>query len=225
MSRNLTESERVGCLEALAVVERLLTGGGVDESRPVERVEPVEVDPFVAPLGEEPAFQRNRNRVMLDLETMGTRPGCAIVAIGAVRFDDEGEVASFYRRVDLEDAVRCGLSMDAETVKWWMGQADGVRAEWIGKGVGLENALLGFKHWLGEVDELWGCGADFDNAILGAAYEAVGLPVPWNFRANRCYRTVKALAPGLRVEREGYHHHALDDARHQVRHLLAIFNS
>jgi hypothetical protein len=60
----------------------------------------------------------------LDLETMGsTRQTAAIVSIGAVAFNVEGDMSEpFYVNVDLEDAMRHGLTVDADTIKWWMRQ-------------------------------------------------------------------------------------------------------
>ena len=48
--------------------------------------------------------------VMIDLETMGNTPGCAIISIGAVEFSEEGLGAEFYCTIDLEDSVKCGLT-------------------------------------------------------------------------------------------------------------------
>ena len=56
--------------------------------------------------------------IMLDLETMGTRPDAPIIAIGAVAFDKEGVHESFYEVLDLAWAVRDGAVMSPETVIW-----------------------------------------------------------------------------------------------------------
>ncbi len=70
---------------------------------------------------------------------------------------------------------------------------------------------------------VWGNGADFDNAILCLCYQAAGVPMPWDFWNNRCFRTLKNLAPHLKIERGGTYHNALDDARTQAQHALRIF--
>jgi inhibitor of KinA sporulation pathway (predicted exonuclease) len=69
---------------------------------------------------------------------------------------------------------------------------------------------------------VWGNGADFDNPILAAAYRATGISQGWKPYNGRCYRTIKNLAPQVRLVRTGTHHNALDDARAQAQHLLDI---
>ena len=69
----------------------------------------------------------------------------------------------------------------------------------------------------------WCNGASFDFPILATAYRLVKKPLPWEFWKERDLRTLKGLNPDLRVERDGVHHNALDDARHQARlvqHIL-----
>lgn len=171
------------------------------------------------------------DQVMLDLETMGTGPSAAIVAIGAVAFSLEAEGCmgdTFYRTVDLDSAVRCGGQIDAGTVTWWMKQSDQARAALAVNPVHITQALSEFAEWVtfrkraGSV-KLWGNGAAFDNVILASAYRNAGLSVPWEHWDDRCYRTIKALHPSLKMQRTGTHHNALDDAVSQARHLLAIW--
>ena len=45
---------------------------------------------------------------MLDLETLGNKPGSVIVAIGAVKFGGGEIIDSFYERVDAESCVNLG---------------------------------------------------------------------------------------------------------------------
>ena len=174
--------------------------------------------------------------IMLDLETMGSGPTAAIVAIGAVAFDPEdGELgAPFYAVVNLENAVLNGGVMDASTVLWWLQQSDAARAPFMqsdqSKTFGLHDVLLQFGRWLSECTtcadgeaKVWGNGSDFDNVILASAYRAVGLPVPWKFYHSRCYRTLKSLLPETKLLRTGTHHNALDDAVTQANHLLLIW--
>lgn len=167
---------------------------------------------------------------MLDLEAMGTGPNAAIVAIGAVKFDlrtlqiDDN---TFYRVVDLKSSVVYGGTIDASTVIWWMQQSDEARLDLVKNGVNLWDAIRAFTAWLdntmqAENTRIWGNGADFDNIILASAYKNTGMARPWNFRNNRCYRTVKNLFPSIKPQRTGTHHNALDDALSQAGHLIEI---
>lgn len=174
--------------------------------------------------------------VMLDLETMGTRSTSAIIAIGAVKFDENGLGEGFYKVIDLQSCIDAGLTIDGGTVMWWMGQSDEARAQFDKKRVqqyALIRALGSFATELLEVTsncqvsksvKLWGNGADFDNPMLANAYRVCGLSVPWEFWNNRCYRTVKSMNRGVKMERVGTYHNALDDAKSQALHLIDIIN-
>lgn len=166
---------------------------------------------------------------MLDLETMGTGPEAALVAIGAVAFDaQKGELGfRFYSPVDLVSSVAAGMRMDPQAVLWWLRQGDQARADICTLPGPFDETLDAFAQWCaglcprGEL-RLWGNGADFDNVILASAYRLAGLEAPWRYFNNRCYRTLKALRPDVPFAREGTHHNALDDAFSQARHAMAI---
>ncbi len=160
---------------------------------------------------------------MIDLETLGHRPGAALIALGAVKFDGTEITGEFYRRIDAESCVQAGLAVDVSTVLWWFKQDDDARLEVAKAGDALPDVLLAFSQWLGGPDaRVWGNGAAFDNALLAAAYAACRLPLPWKFRNDRCYRTLKALRPGLASPALGTKHNALDDARTQAVHLMQL---
>lgn len=166
--------------------------------------------------------------VMLDLETMGSRPRSAIVAIGAVFFDDKGLGPEFYARVSLKSSVAAGLRMDPSTVLWWLEQEEAARQEIFRQDLPrheLREAmgmLTDFLTMHSLEFSIWGNGSDFDNVLTVDAYEAVGLPPPWRFWGHRCYRTLKALRPDLRITRTGTHHNALDDAKTQALHAIEL---
>lgn len=165
--------------------------------------------------------------IMIDLETMGTRPYSAITAIGAVVFDlhDMQLKKEFYSVVNLQSCLESQMTVDGGTVEWWMKQSDEARLVISGGGISLRDALEEFQHifHLEPSLEVWGNGADFDNVLLACAYERAGMKVPWKFYNNRCYRTVKSFVPQIRIDRAGgTHHNALDDARAQALHLMRI---
>jgi len=174
-------------------------------------------------------------QVMLDLETLGQKPGSVIFSIGACRFDEKGvdEEGAFYTKISPQSCVDAGLTLDVSTVVWWMGQSDDARKELIAAekgGPSLREALVEFTKWLAPNASavnntcIWGNGSDFDNTMLVAAYQAVGdVPIPWRFFNNRCYRTMKNMRPGIPLQKRlGTHHNALNDAVTQAHHLLDI---
>lgn len=172
------------------------------------------------------------NNIMIDLETMGAGPDAAIIAIGAVAFDIEKQEIgqSFYVAVDLQSAVDSGGAIDPQTVLWWMQQSDLARGEFKRQGIAIATALFQFSTWIGGIGHfstrrVWGNGASFDNVILSSAYRRQKMQVPWQYWNERCYRTVKAMYPGIKMQRTGTHHNALDDAESQSKHLLEMLAS
>ncbi len=169
--------------------------------------------------------------IMLDLETMGNGPNAAIVAIGAVCFDIEKEElgATFYETIDLQSSVAGGGIMDPSTVIWWLKQSEAARLDIIAGREPIESALELFASWIGknlDADRvnMWGNGAAFDNVILASAYRRHNMLQPWDFRNDRCYRTIKSLNPCHKMQRTGTHHNALDDAISQAKHLIDMLN-
>lgn len=163
---------------------------------------------------------------MGDLETLGTRPRSVILSIGAVKFDpDSGETHSdFYLVINKQSCLDVGMEVDPDTEKWWKDQspeAQQVLVEAESSVVSIKEALQRFGDWLDPNTTLWGNGSDFDNAMLQEAFKLCGLKQPWAFWNNRCYRTMKNMVK-VHHKRQGTHHNALDDARHQAEHLMKI---
>ncbi len=165
--------------------------------------------------------------IMVDLETMGSKPGSAIASIGAVAFDPVAGTlgAEFYQVVDLVSCERAGLTLDASTVLWWLKQSDAARAALGGAKLDLRGSLARFAWWIedqckSERPRLWGHGGNFDEPMLAAACRAVSMPSPWRYSEGRCTRTIYELA-GVELNRAapeaGTHHNALDDAKLQAR--------
>ena len=49
---------------------------------------------------------------MLDLETLGNKPGSVIASIGAVKFGDGKIIDKFYRTINMQSCVRIGIALD-----------------------------------------------------------------------------------------------------------------
>lgn len=163
--------------------------------------------------------------VMLDIETMGTRPGAAIASIGARSFGAGADIRPFAVTVQLRGQHVYGLHLDADTVLWWLAQDDAARAAIRSdRAATLPEALQCFSRWVEDLRgpaarpiRLWCNGPDFDAALLGFAYHAVGQRTPWHYREVRCLRTLLDLA-GVdpRAFPPRVKHDALEDARAQA---------
>lgn len=169
--------------------------------------------------------------IMIDIETLGTGPRSAIVAIGAVEFDLYGHELgrTLYHRIDLRTSAADGLLIDAETVIWWMKQSDAARAELTSEDcVSLHHALTDLAQMISgdktddETPIVWANGASFDFPILAEAYRTIGKPQPWKFFNERDWRTLRKTLPQVEYLRLGTHHNAIDDAYHQARHLQCV---
>lgn len=162
----------------------------------------------------------NSMDVMLDLETCGVNPGCAILSIGACSFDGKHE---FYQTISLSSSLGWNLEQEPDTIRWWDRQDLLVREEAFSGTESLINSLGMFHDWYRKLPAknifIWSNGADFDIPILTAAYKAVKMMTPWKIYNGRCYRTLKNLYPGVVLERDkGVKHNALDDAQYQALH-------
>lgn len=163
--------------------------------------------------------------VMLDLETMGTSSDCAIVSIGAVKFDqDLGIVQKFYTTVNLQSCLDKGFAVDGGTITWWLNQSEAARKELKGAKTTIKEALKAFQEWLPRENfQIWGNGSDFDNVILENAFKKFNVPNPWPYWSNRCFRTFKCSFPKVEgVKDIGVAHKSVDDAEYQANYLIAL---
>ena len=167
--------------------------------------------------------------VMIDIETLDTRESAVVLSIGAVAFDPRSDThaATLHVHLDPEPQIRHqGRTISPSTVLWWLKQSDSAR-----KGIAeafreTPSAALGdlqqFIEEFGAVG-VWGNGAMFDNAILISLADSIGMPRPWSYKLDRCYRTLKNIVPVEPAAFEGTEHNALDDAIFQTRHLQQIY--
>jgi len=136
-----------------------------------------------------------------------------------------------------------------DTVQWWNDQSEEARAAFANP-VDLREALIAFGDWLtmaakrsltdfydyqdltyktADDIRLWSHGPAFDPPILAAAYAAVGLPVPWHYRAPRDTRTLFDVAGiddhsgFMTAYNTGTAHHALDDAIAQAKSVCGAY--
>jgi hypothetical protein len=163
---------------------------------------------------------------MVDLETLGTVPGCQVLSIGACMFSRHSLKlgAEFNVLVNTRTQAKHGLEASKSTLDWWKTQppeAQGLLKACKGPGaLRLPLALQSFGLWImangGPEVLIWSKGADFDIPILVVAYA----------RQGRCFRTlVEEAASVPEPKRAGVQHDALDDAKHQARWAVKIYQS
>lgn len=155
--------------------------------------------------------------IMLDIETLGTRPGCVVLSAALVRFADE---ASTTLNMDVPQQQVLGLQVDPITQEWWALRPSELLAS-TANPVPLVPALQHLAAWIawaGPDPLIWCHGASFDAPILGELYRRAGLPCPWPFWSIRDTRTLYDLA-GVDVKAYAVPppHVALNDALAQTR--------
>lgn len=165
--------------------------------------------------------------VMVDLETWGTKPGCAARSLGAVFFNpDTGELGNeFYATITDTSCKKLKLTRDQGTVDWWAKPENALANKQLSEGqLPIEEVIERFtKFWRGGRGMwFWGQGANFDEPILGHIYDALGIKRPWDFYRAQDTRTVYRMAERMTdfsmfsLKRKGTYHNALDDCKHQV---------
>ena len=190
------------------------------------------------------------NRLMLDLETLSTRDDAAVVAIGAVLFDEEKILDSRYYPLQMGSLTG---HIDPNTLSWWFEQSKEAQQATFGTArcsryapylAGGDLATLVKDH---DVQTVWANDPHFDVVILqnwwrryrdeakimgpvGSQLEPL-IAYPWPFKYNqpRSYRTLVELAKKHGFTDQMYDsakgmyvaHCAVDDAAAQARVVIA----
>ena len=156
--------------------------------------------------------------LMLDTETLGTKPGYVIWEIAACRFDaTTGAVGdTFSAVISVDDAKLQGLKVDPETVQWWEDHG-GIHQD---NAQSIKEALDSFVSFINanSPEKFWSWGIAFDLPLLEAAFDAVGMKPPWKYWQVYDARTTWKLA-FPKTKRTGASHGALDDCIKQVESL------
>lgn len=171
---------------------------------------------------------RHRENVMVDIETLGTDPGSAIIAIGLCEFDAAGLGSQRHISVSTESCEQYGMSQDEDTVEWWESQPEQARQQLDG-GAELPEALDKVSKFCDRDQKIWANSPAFDVVMLEDAYRRCFKQPPWEFWNTRDMRTVRDLLPWPdeleRIETiPAGEHHALHDAIAQARKTRIALN-
>lgn len=175
--------------------------------------------------------------VVVDLETLGLKTYSPLLTIGACAIDlESGDERHFERHIllDAEDV----LQADPQTLLWWLAQSDAARMAIVNgqkTAVTFAEALQQFGDWLNALPTaawtIWGNNAEFDLGKLKYQASKPDASVPWNYRQERCYRTLNSLYGHVITQAEDARcataltkHVALDDAIYEARRLCLILN-
>jgi exodeoxyribonuclease VIII len=162
---------------------------------------------------------------MIDLETGGTAPGCAIFSIGAYAFNpytqDKTDI-TFYQEISHKSNMELGLRFERATMDWWNQRTFTPPNGTKHIKQCLEDFILWMSNLPGKTNRLiscvWANSPSFDLVILKHVMSIYNMRWPFPYYYERDLRTLKAIAFP-----DGYHlnnsHNALDDCFNQA-HLV-----
>lgn len=164
---------------------------------------------------------------MVDLETMSTNPTAAIISIAAVEFDIKtGETGrQFYRNVSLKSSMQNGLTIDGDTIEWWLKQSKEAISVLFDNQVGLIQALINFNEFYAGYERVWANPCSFDFPILENAYRSNGSESPFSYKLRRDLKTFMDLTgtSSKDIPFKGVEHNALDDCLHQIKLTVVAY--
>lgn len=178
--------------------------------------------------------------LMIDLETLDRVPRGIILSIAAVPFNWDGSYGNkeerFEINISLQDSLKRGFTINADTLRWWMEQSEEARKRAFGFNTieyNLNESLYKFRQYLdslGVADlEVWGNSNRFDLGLLAAYYNEVypKTDLPWKYSNERDVRTLVSFYPEIKANTkfEGTPHNPIDDCIHQIKYCTLIKNS
>lgn len=181
-----------------------------------------------------PSFKGQR-WLMLDIETLGRRPGDGIVSIGASLFSpsNDPKVISdpknhFYRVLNTFDLSNNGFSTEPETLKWWKERDiwKTLSSQFMNSTATVKSVCEDLSKFIenqSNPDKIWSNSPSFDVEMTRHMFQKVGVPFPMSYQKEMDFRTLMELAYPNREKRprrifEAFdqQHHALGDAMEQA---------
>jgi hypothetical protein len=174
---------------------------------------------------------------MIDLETEGTRAGCAIRQIGAASFNPyTGEVGrTFEMNLNTEEQYRTlAMVTDPETINWLKALPANIQDAMTRDPQPVGDviiALIRAFDWDHPETRLWCHGATFDEPILRELIVRFGVEtdlkklVPWKYWQVRDTRTIFELA-NVKVQRDpSKAHTGLEDCLNQIKAVSEAYRT
>lgn len=184
------------------------------------------------------------DHLVIDIETLGRRPGCEIRSIGAALVSWGTDLMppyytghamvygrSFYR-LTTDSTLYQGYH-DQPTIDFWASKKVSPRARrhmfTTANRIPIDTALAHLSVHIAALRRpgrdllIWANGPQFDISILEYAYRETAQPIPWQYWEVRDIRTALSLHP-CALRRRTTKHHAQLDAEHDAKRLAMILN-
>ena len=175
--------------------------------------------------------------LMIDIETVGRTPGCAIIQIAAVPFNmNTGAISDniFRSSINLDHQLESGKGFTycPNTYKWWMKENPELFKRLSRSSMKYNQVGSEFQSWFNKLNNsknirVWGNSSRFDLGIIEGWYKkAIGYKFEpfWNTWLERDVRTLAMLNPKIKADTKfiGTKHDAIDDCKHQIKYCRAI---
>lgn len=161
----------------------------------------------------------------VDLETGGTSPDSAILALACQAFDPFDpclKVPPLVVAIEPEENDKYNRAWSGSTIQWWSRQPDALAVLGSLPIRTLPQMARMFVEYCVEhkATAIWANSPSFDLVILRNLFAALEMRFPLPYWQERDIRTIKALLPAVYVPHFlGTKHHPLDDVRHEIRIL------
>jgi hypothetical protein len=142
-----------------------------------------------------------KNFLVLDSETLGTRPDSVILSVGAYFVNVEEDIPSFdkiiengfYLKFDAKEQIEAGRTIDKSTVQWWENQGE-VAQEVLSPSdndVSYTRLFEGLRNYLKGKTDYWifARSPSFDFGILDNIRCQLEIPGLWPFYQEKDIRT------------------------------------
>jgi hypothetical protein len=171
--------------------------------------------------------------LMIDIETLGTKPNGHILSVGMCWFSRDNPSEPIDKLEILYPELGQPKScIDINTVTWWMKQGSAAQAVFhIPDGLRSSNEQVAVKVMENTTNaaRIWAKDPDFDCVMLNSFvnnYRGWRCEYDWPFWKNRSVRTILDMCPvAKQLPFGGTQHDALADAVFQAQQMQAYFKT
>jgi len=161
--------------------------------------------------------------LMVDLETLGKKPGCCLLEIGLCAFSlggDPSDMVTGSIFPDVVEQMSLGGEVEVDTLRWWATKPEALDIQWNALRIPVADAQDMLTQFFGEYCDpqarVWAKGTHFDLPLLTHWYTE-----PWHFRNIHELRTVLMLSGNdSKIAQTGTAHSGMDDAHSQALWLV-----
>ena len=173
--------------------------------------------------------------IVIDIETLGTklnknRQVPVVLSLGAVLIVDGKIADSLLVHFNPGEQIARGAFIDMDTLNWWLNTdaAEFCKLIELANASSNEESLDKFASWVAmhtddqEYLPIWGNSHSFDCTNLEYIYTLFDREIPWSYRGESCFRTLKKLCSWdcKPTTFKGTQHNAIDDATHEAEWLI-----